>query len=69
MSLRRQIVTKRIEYAYLLVKNEGISLARAAERVGYQSYSGFWKALQSYEAELKEKNDSRIMVEAIDKQP
>ena len=69
MSFRRQIVTKRIEYAYLLVKNEGISLARAAERVGYQSYSGFWKALQSYEAELKEKNDSRIMVEAIDKQP
>ena len=56
MSFRRQIVTKRIEYAYMLVKNEGISLARAAERVGYQSYSGFWKALQSYEAERAKKS-------------
>lgn len=49
MSFRKQIVAKRIEYAYMLVQNEGISLARAAERVGYQSYSGFWKALQAYE--------------------
>ncbi len=66
MSFRRQIVAKRIENAKMLVKTEGISLAKAAEMVGYQSYSGFWKALQSYEAEteadldihpaLKEKN-------------
>ena len=51
MSFRRQIVAKRIENAKMLVKTEGISLAKAAERVGYQSYSGFWKALQSYEEE------------------
>lgn len=50
-SFRRQIVAKRIENAKMLVKNEGISLAKAAERVGYKSYSGFWKALQSYETE------------------
>ena len=49
MSFRRQIVTKRIENAKMLVKTEGITLAKAAERVGYQSYSGFWKALQAYE--------------------
>ncbi len=51
MSFRRLIVAKRIENARMLVKTEGLSLAKAAERVGYQSYSGFWKALQSYEAD------------------
>lgn len=51
MSFRRQIVAKRIENAKILVEMEGVSLAKAAEMVGYQSYSGFWKALQSYEAE------------------
>lgn len=53
MSFRRQIVAKRIENARMLVKTEGISLAKAAEKVGYQSYSGFWKALQSYEASAR----------------
>lgn len=56
MSFRRQIVTKRIENAKMLVKTEGITLAKAAERVGYQSYSGFWKALQSYEEYEKNGN-------------
>lgn len=55
MSFRRQIVAKRIENAKLLVDIEGVSLARAAELVGYQSYSGFWKALRSYEAEKRQK--------------
>ena len=51
MSFRRFIVSKRIENAKMLVRTEGISLGKAAERVGYQSYSGFWKAFQSYDVE------------------
>jgi len=49
MSFRRHIITKRIENAKILAEFDGMSLAKAAEIVGYQSYSGFWKALQSYE--------------------
>lgn len=58
MSFRRLIVAKRIENAKMLVKTEGLSLAKAAERVGYQSYSGFWKALQSFEAGSIEDTDT-----------
>lgn len=45
-TFRREISKKRIEAARHLIAAEDITLAEAAEQVGYQSYSGFWKAFQ-----------------------
>lgn len=43
-TFRKAIAEKRIEAAKHILATEGISLAEVAERVGYKSYSGFWKA-------------------------
>lgn len=43
-TFRKAIAEKRIEAAKHILATEGICLAQVAERVGYRSYSGFWKA-------------------------
>ncbi len=43
-SFRTELTRRRMEAARHLIETEDISLAEAAERVGYKSYSGFWKA-------------------------
>ncbi len=50
---REQMTQKRIEAARLLVA-QGMSLSKAAERVGYRTYSGFWRA---YAGENREKTN------------
>lgn len=46
-TFRKAIAEKRIKAAKHILATEGISLAEAAERVGYRSYSGFWKAFRT----------------------
>lgn len=45
-TFRQEIAQKRISAAKHLINTENITLADAAEQVGYLSYSGFWKAFQ-----------------------
>lgn len=45
-TFRNEIARRRIEAAQHLLATEDITLAEAAERVGYKSYSGFWKAFK-----------------------
>ena len=45
---REELAYRRIEAAKHIIKTEGITLAEAALRVGYRSYSGFWKAFNVY---------------------
>lgn len=45
-TFRKELTRRRIEAARHLIETEEISLAEAAERVGYKSYSGFWKAFR-----------------------
>jgi len=46
-TFRKEITAKRIEAASLLMQS-GMSAREAALRVGYTSYSGFWKARRKY---------------------
>ena len=50
-TFRKAIAEKRIEAAKHILATEGISLAEVAERVGYKSYSGFWKAFHGNKSE------------------
>jgi AraC-like DNA-binding protein len=50
-TFRKTIAEKRIEAAKHILATEGISLTEVAERVGYKSYSGFWKAFHSNKQE------------------
>jgi len=50
-TFRKAIAEKRIEAAKHILATEGISLTEVAERVGYKSYSGFWKAFHSNKQE------------------
>lgn len=43
------LITRRAEAAKKLIES-GVSRREAAERVGYRSYSGFWKAVRSWTA-------------------
>lgn len=45
-TFRQEIASNRISAAKHLINTENITLADAAEQVGYLSYSGFWKAFQ-----------------------
>ncbi len=45
---RNELAYRRIEVAKHLLETENITLREAAERVGYKSYSGFWKAFKMY---------------------
>ena len=49
-TFRNEIARRRIEAARHLLATEDITLAEAAERVGYKSYSGFWKAFKEKKA-------------------
>lgn len=46
---RNELAYRRIEAAKYLLSTENITLKEAAERVGYKSYSGFWKAYKAYD--------------------
>ena len=46
-TFRKEMAQKRIEAAKHLISTENITLAEAAEQVGYHSYSGFWKAFHT----------------------
>ena len=48
-TFREELTRYRMEAAQELLKQGSLSLAEIAERVGYRSYSGFWKALSKYE--------------------
>lgn len=48
---RKELSYRRIEAAVHLLKTEKITLREAAERVGYKSYSGFWKAYREFGGE------------------
>ena len=43
-TFRAEITRRRMEAARQLMKDQSLSLSQIAEKVGYQSYSGFWKA-------------------------
>ena len=45
-TFRTEISRRRIEAARHLLQTEDLSLSEIAERVGYKSYSGFWKAFK-----------------------
>lgn len=47
-TFKKEVSRKRIEAAKHLISTENITLAEAAEQVGYHSYSGFWKAFHTY---------------------
>ncbi len=47
-NFRDEMTCRRIETAKHLMKRERYSLSEIAELVGYQSYSGFWKAFNNY---------------------
>lgn len=48
---RAELAYRRIEAARYLLATEKIKLNEAAERVGYKSYSGFFKAYKAYDAQ------------------
>lgn len=43
-TFRRELARHRLEAARQLMQNEELTLREIAEKVGYRSYSGFWKA-------------------------
>lgn len=47
---RNELAYRRIEAAKYLLETENITLREAAERVGYKSYSGFWKAYKAHDS-------------------
>lgn len=51
-TFRQEIMHRRMEAATQLMKNEYLSMAEICEKVGYHSYSGFWKALNKYNCEV-----------------
>ena len=55
-TFRKEITRRRMEAACHLLETEDLSLAQVAERVGYKSYSGFWKAFKEQQEELSDKN-------------
>ena len=48
LSFRAEITHQRMQAARQLMKNPALSLSEIAARVGYRSYSGFWKAFRSF---------------------
>ena len=58
-TFRKAIAEKRIEAAKHILATEKISLAEVAERVGYHSYCGFWKAFHGHKQERK--SDARTL--------
>ncbi len=46
-TFRKEVTARRMDAARQLLKSHKMSLSAVAERVGYQSYSGFWKAYHS----------------------
>ena len=44
LSFRDELAYRRITAARELLKDDSVSLAEAGERVGYKTYSGFWRA-------------------------
>ena len=48
---RGELTYRRIEAAKYLLATEKIKLREVAERVGYKSYSGFFKAYKAYESQ------------------
>ena len=51
---RNELAYRRIEAAKHILKTENITIREAAERVGYKSYSGFWKAFKIYGSDGRE---------------
>lgn len=47
-TFRQEIVRLRMEAAKQLIKTTNLTMKEIAEKVGYQSYSGFWKAYSAY---------------------
>ncbi len=47
-TFRAELSKRRMEAALQLIKTEDISMAEVAERCGYNSYSGFWKAYRAH---------------------
>ncbi len=48
-----ELTTRRMKAAEQLMKDGRFSLTEIAESVGYQTYSGFWKAYRRYKAECE----------------
>lgn len=48
-TFRKLLAEYRIDAAKILIKSGGLSLSQIAEKVGYKSYSGFWKAYNKCE--------------------
>ena len=53
-SFRQELIAHRMEAAKRLMETEKFTLSEIAEQIGYESYSGFWKAYNKY-FEEKEK--------------
>lgn len=51
-SFRSELVHRRMEAAAFLMSSTSLSLERIAEQVGYQSYSGFWKAFNKQDGTI-----------------
>ena len=51
-TFREELVRLRMEAAHHLINSTDLTLSEIAEKVGYQSYSGFWKAYNIYQRSL-----------------
>lgn len=51
-TFKQKISHQRIKIAKILIKENKMSLKEIAEYVGYNSYSGFWKALKQYDTPI-----------------
>lgn len=58
-TFRSELSTRRIKAATQIMGFEKISLAQASTRVGYKSYSGFWKAYNSQKTTALDKTTVR----------
>ena len=50
-----ELTAHRMRIAEYLIETDNMSLKEIAEHVGYNSYSGFWKAWQKYRREKENK--------------
>jgi len=54
-TFREEITHRRMEAARQLMKDQSLSLSQIAEKVGYQSYSGFWKAYHDQQTQREDR--------------
>ncbi len=57
-TFREELIHTRMKVAHDLAEHTGLPLADIAEKVGYQTYSGFWKRYKTYREHPGEDNET-----------